>query len=163
VAHLKLIAKLRREQYGQSAERGRKLLDQLELQRGKRRPARPRTKPPRHRPERRAERECIDLTAGRAAKGHWQLSPQRRAAVIRGPAVKPAGNAAEITSAAGVSRATVSLIERGDRRRRGGPDCGPFSNIPKSRVRFGHGIHKRGGCRQGCAPRIKTKHSVGNA
>ena len=33
VAHLKLlIAKLRREQYGQSAERGRKLLDQLELQ-----------------------------------------------------------------------------------------------------------------------------------
>jgi transposase len=33
VAHLKLvIAKLRREQYGQSAERGCKLLDQLELQ-----------------------------------------------------------------------------------------------------------------------------------
>jgi hypothetical protein len=33
VAHLKLlIAKLRREQYGQSSERGRKLIDQLELQ-----------------------------------------------------------------------------------------------------------------------------------
>jgi len=33
IAHLKLlIAKLRRERYGQSAERGRKLLDQLELQ-----------------------------------------------------------------------------------------------------------------------------------
>src|SRR5580692_4164270 len=33
IAHLKLvIAKLRREQYGQSSERGRKLLDQLELQ-----------------------------------------------------------------------------------------------------------------------------------
>ncbi len=33
VAHLKLlIAKLRREQYRQSSERGRKLLDQLELQ-----------------------------------------------------------------------------------------------------------------------------------
>jgi transposase len=33
VAHLKLmIAKLRRDQFGQSAERGRKLLDQLELQ-----------------------------------------------------------------------------------------------------------------------------------
>jgi len=33
VAYYKLqIAKLRREQYGQSAERGRKLLDQLELQ-----------------------------------------------------------------------------------------------------------------------------------
>jgi hypothetical protein len=33
VAHLKLlIAKLRREQYGQSSERGRKLLNQLELQ-----------------------------------------------------------------------------------------------------------------------------------
>src|SRR5438034_3697158 len=33
IAHLKLvIAKLRREQYGQSSERGRKVLDQLELQ-----------------------------------------------------------------------------------------------------------------------------------
>jgi transposase len=33
IAHMKLvIAKLRREQYGQSSERGRKLLDQLELQ-----------------------------------------------------------------------------------------------------------------------------------
>ncbi len=33
VAHYKLlIAKLRRERYGQSSERGRKLLDQLELQ-----------------------------------------------------------------------------------------------------------------------------------
>src|SRR5215207_6591402 len=33
VAHYKLlIAKLRREQYGQSSERGRKLLDQLEVQ-----------------------------------------------------------------------------------------------------------------------------------
>src|SRR5215471_14587319 len=33
VAHLKLlIAKLRREQYGQSSERSRNLLDQLELQ-----------------------------------------------------------------------------------------------------------------------------------
>ena len=33
IAHMKLvIAKLRREQYGQSSERGRKGLDQLELQ-----------------------------------------------------------------------------------------------------------------------------------
>ena len=33
IAHYKLlIAKLRREQYGQSSERGRRLLDQLELQ-----------------------------------------------------------------------------------------------------------------------------------
>ena len=33
ITHYKLlIAKLRREQYGQSSERGRKLLDQLELQ-----------------------------------------------------------------------------------------------------------------------------------
>ncbi len=33
VAHLKLlIAKLRHEQFGASSERGRKLLDQLELQ-----------------------------------------------------------------------------------------------------------------------------------
>src|ERR1700694_5960092 len=33
IAHMKLvIAKLRREQYGRSSERGRKVLDQLELQ-----------------------------------------------------------------------------------------------------------------------------------
>src|ERR1700737_5374601 len=33
IAHMKLvIAKLRREQYGQSSERSRKVLDQLELQ-----------------------------------------------------------------------------------------------------------------------------------
>src|SRR6267378_1208926 len=33
IAHMKLvIAKLRRHQYGQSSERGRKVLDQLELQ-----------------------------------------------------------------------------------------------------------------------------------
>src|SRR6267378_652825 len=33
IAHMKLvIAKLRRQQYGQSSERGRKVLDQLELQ-----------------------------------------------------------------------------------------------------------------------------------
>src|ERR1700730_16832237 len=33
IAHMKLvIAKLRREQYGQSSERGRRVLDQLELQ-----------------------------------------------------------------------------------------------------------------------------------
>ena len=33
IAHMKLvIAKLRREQYGQSSERGRQVLDQLELQ-----------------------------------------------------------------------------------------------------------------------------------
>ena len=33
IAHLKLlIAKLRRDRFGASAERGRKLLDQLELQ-----------------------------------------------------------------------------------------------------------------------------------
>jgi len=36
VAYYKLqIAKLRREQYGQSSERGRQLLDQLELQRNR--------------------------------------------------------------------------------------------------------------------------------
>src|SRR6266853_6911421 len=33
IAHMKLIiAKLRREQYGQSSERGRKVLDELEVQ-----------------------------------------------------------------------------------------------------------------------------------
>jgi len=43
VAHYKLlIAKLKREQYGQSSERGRKLIDQLELQLEELRRARPR-------------------------------------------------------------------------------------------------------------------------
>jgi Transposase C of IS166 homeodomain len=50
IAHMKLvIAKLRREQYGQSSERGRKLLDQLELQLEEleaRTPSRLRRRPP---------------------------------------------------------------------------------------------------------------------
>ena len=53
IAHLKLvIAKLRREQYGQSSERDRKVLDQLELQleeleaRPARTPSQPRTRRP---------------------------------------------------------------------------------------------------------------------
>jgi hypothetical protein len=63
-----------------------------------------------------ADRECIELTAGREAKGYWRLSPERRAAVIEARRENPAGTQEEIARAAGVSRATVSRIERGDRR-----------------------------------------------
>jgi hypothetical protein len=63
-----------------------------------------------------ADRECIELTAGKEAKGYWRLSPERRAAVIEARRENPAGTQEEIARAAGVSRATVSRIERGDRR-----------------------------------------------
>ena len=46
VAHLKLmIAKLRHDQYGASSERGRKLLDQMELELEELKPVPPRTPP----------------------------------------------------------------------------------------------------------------------
>lgn len=64
-----------------------------------------------------AERECIELTAGYEARGYWRLSPERRAAVIEARRDNPGGTQQEIARAAGVSRATVSRIERGDRRR----------------------------------------------
>jgi hypothetical protein len=68
-----------------------------------------------------AERECIELTAGREAKGYWRLSPERRAAVIEARRDNPNGKQQEIARAAGVIRATVGRIERGDRRGTTGP------------------------------------------
>ena len=63
-----------------------------------------------------ADRECIELTAGQEAKGYWRLSLARRAAVIEARLENPAGTQEQIARAADVSRATVSRIERGDRR-----------------------------------------------
>jgi len=57
--------------------------------------------------------------AGQEAKGYWRLSPAWRAAVIEARHMNPDGTQQEIERAAGVSRAPVSRIERGDCR--GGP------------------------------------------
>ena len=61
-----------------------------------------------------ADRECIELSAGQEAKGYWRLSPARPAAVIEARHMNPDGTQQEIARAAGVSRATVGRIERGD-------------------------------------------------
>jgi hypothetical protein len=66
----------------------------------------------------------IELTGGQAAKGYWRLSPERRAAVIEARIANPTGTQQEIAAAAGVSRSTVSRIERGDRRRSTAPSAG---------------------------------------
>ena len=63
-----------------------------------------------------AEDAGIELTAGRAAKGHWRLPPERRAKVIEGRRANPTAPQEQIARAAGVSRPTVSRIERGDHR-----------------------------------------------
>jgi hypothetical protein len=62
-----------------------------------------------------AERECIELTAGRAAKGYKRLSPERRAKVIEGRRANPNATQEEIARIAGVSRSTAWRIERGRR------------------------------------------------
>ena len=65
-----------------------------------------------------ADRACIELTAGREAKGYKRLSPERVAAVIEARRLNPKGRQEEIAQSSGVSRATVSRIEHGDCRRR---------------------------------------------
>ena len=65
---------------------------------------------------RRAESAGIELTAGRGAKGYKRLSPEQRAKVGEARRLNPTGNQEEVASAAGVSRSTVSRIERVDRR-----------------------------------------------
>jgi hypothetical protein len=71
-----------------------------------------------------ADEAGIELTAGREAKGYWRLSPERRAAVVEARRNKPNGTQQEIARAAGVSRATVSRIERGDCRGAAVPKAG---------------------------------------
>jgi hypothetical protein len=65
-----------------------------------------------------ADREGIELTEGRKAKGYKRLSPQRRAAVMAELCARPAATQAEIAHATGVSRPTVTRIEGGRRRHR---------------------------------------------
>jgi hypothetical protein len=71
-----------------------------------------------------AERECIDLAAGRGARGYKRLSDERRAAVLEARRVNPDATQEQIARAAGVSRATVSRIQRGDCRGSAGPKAG---------------------------------------
>lgn len=66
-----------------------------------------------------ANRKSIELTAGREAQGYKRLSEERRAAVIEARRANPNGRQEDIARASGVSRASVSRIERGDCRRRG--------------------------------------------
>lgn len=70
---------------------------------------------------RRAEAAGIELTAGREAKGYKRLSADRRAKVEEARRLNPQATQQEIARAAGVSRATVSRIERGDRRAAASP------------------------------------------
>jgi transcriptional regulator with XRE-family HTH domain len=65
---------------------------------------------------RRAESAGIELTAGREAKGYRRLSPDRRAKVEEARRLNPKAKQEEVARAAGVSRPTVSRIERDDRR-----------------------------------------------
>jgi hypothetical protein len=51
-----------------------------------------------------AERECIEVTAGKEARGYWRLSPERRAAVIEARRDNSDGTQHEIARTAGVSR-----------------------------------------------------------
>jgi DNA-binding XRE family transcriptional regulator len=62
-----------------------------------------------------AERECIELMAGRAAKGYKRLSPERRAKVIEVRRANPNASQEAVARIAGVSRSTVWRIERGQR------------------------------------------------
>ena len=71
-----------------------------------------------------AERECIELTGGRDAKGYKRLPPERRAAVEAALRANPEATQLEIARATGVSRPTVTRIEGGRRRRPREVDAG---------------------------------------
>ena len=64
-----------------------------------------------------ADRECIELTGGRDAKGYKRLPPERRAAVEAALRANPHATQLEIAQTTGVSRVTVSRIEGGRRRK----------------------------------------------
>jgi hypothetical protein len=61
-----------------------------------------------------ADRECIELTAGQEIKGLLAAVVGAAAAVIEASHMNSDGAQQEVARAAGVSRATVSRIERGD-------------------------------------------------
>jgi uncharacterized membrane protein len=65
-----------------------------------------------------AERECVELTEGRAAKGYKRLPPERRAAIEAALRDNPEATQEEIARQLGVSRPTVTRIEGGRRRAR---------------------------------------------
>jgi DNA-binding LacI/PurR family transcriptional regulator len=66
---------------------------------------------------RRAEQNGIALTDGRKAKGYKRLSSQKREKIMEIRRAKPAATQLEVAHEAGVSRATVSRVTRGHRRR----------------------------------------------
>lgn len=66
-----------------------------------------------------ADRAGIELTAGRKTMGRHRLSAEQQAAVIEARRKSPDAPQIEIAQQAGVSRPTVSRIERGDCRRGG--------------------------------------------
>ena len=67
---------------------------------------------------RRADREGIELTAGRAAKGYKRLSAEQYAKIITVRRANPkATHRNEVAREAGVSRPTVSRVTGGDNRR----------------------------------------------
>jgi transposase len=67
-----------------------------------------------------AHRAGIELTAGRKAQSRYHRLPdERRAAVIEARRANPNGCQEDIARTSGVSRATVSRIERGDGRHPG--------------------------------------------
>jgi transcriptional regulator with XRE-family HTH domain len=57
--------------------------------------------------------------------GRQRLTPDKRAAVIEARQANPNGSQEDFARASGVSRATMSRIETGDRRRRGVMPCEP--------------------------------------
>jgi hypothetical protein len=71
-----------------------------------------------------ADRECIELTGGRDAKGYKRLPPERRAAVEAALRANPEATQLEIARATGVSQPTVTRIEGRRRRRQREVDAG---------------------------------------
>ena len=58
-----------------------------------------------------ADRESIELTARREARGDWRHSPERRSAVIEARRANPNRTQQEIADVAGVGRSAVRRIE----------------------------------------------------
>lgn len=66
---------------------------------------------------RRAEQKGIPLEDGQKAKGYKRLSDERREKIIEIRRAKPEATQEVVAREAGVSRATVSRVTRGHRRR----------------------------------------------